>query len=761
MSEGPIIGRTYGDSTPWFEPRPRPAGRPNVITILLDDIGFGQLGPFGSDIATPTIDRLAGEGLRFNRFHVTALCSPTRASLLTGRNHHAVGMGFLSDMPTGFPGYTCRIPRTAASLPRILRDAGWSTMAVGKWHLNPRNDRSPSGPFDTWPLGMGFERYYGFLHGDANHWTPTLISDNHYIEPPARPEDGYHLTTDLVDTALRMVIDQQHGAPGKPFYLHFAPGVGHAPHQPPKDWADRYRGAFDDGWEHWRLSTFERQLAMGVVPDGTQLTPRPEWFPGWHTLSVEERRLHARFQEVFAGFVSHFDHELARLVDGLERLGILDDTVIMLMSDNGASAEGGRHGSINEHRFGYGVRDSLEENLENIDQLGGHQTYNHYPWGWAWAGNTPFRMWKRYSWLGGSRTPLIVRAPGFTSDEGSVRSQFCHVVDILPTVLDLCGVEAPDVVDGVAQQRIDGVSLASVLADGAAPEVHTTQYFEMLGSRSIYHEGFKATTDHISTGVFDEVELAEGSRDFDTDHWSLFDLRSDFSESTDISAQHPDLVAELEALWNAEAERNQVFPMSDGLMDRLPALEPPLWPPARVQTYLPGGGAVNDEMVPSLGGGALIRVEVGIPEDGLTEGVLCAIGDWTNGWALVLHDNVPVFHLNCTSTPFEVRASRAVDASTTSVSFRFETDFAGAGEAVLWIDDEEVARVHLPMGVGASGTQIGGGGLRIGHDAGFPVSEAYAPPFVFTGAIDSVSFVAGVDTPAAALERARAAYRRD
>lgn len=291
--------------------------------------------------------------------------------------------------------------------------------------------------------------------------------------------------------------------------------------------------------------------------------------------------------------------------------------------------------------------------------------------------------------------------------------------------------------------------------------MHGTQYFEMLGSRSIYHDGFKATTDHISTGVFDEQELAAGSRDFATDHWSLFDLRTDFSESTDVSAAHPDLIAELEALWNAEAERNQVFPMSDGLMDRLPAMEPLLWPPPRVHTYLPGGGAVNDEMVPSLGGGAVVRVEVGLPDDGLAEGVLCAIGDWTNGWAFVMHDGVPVFHLNCTSTPFEVRGSRAVDASTTSVSFRFETDFAGAGDAVLWIDDDEVARVHLPMGVGASGTQIGGGGLRIGHDAGFPVSEAYAPPFAFSGSIGSVSFVTGADTPAAALERAREAYRRD
>ncbi|HQV59094.1 MAG TPA: sulfatase-like hydrolase/transferase, partial [Ilumatobacteraceae bacterium] len=345
-----------------------------------------------------TIDRLAAEGLRYNRFHVTALCSPSRASLLTGRNHHAVGMGFLVDMPTGFPGYTCRLPRTAAALPRIMTDAGYSTMAVGKWHLTPRNDRSASGPFTTWPLGVGFERFYGFLHGDANHWTPTLMSDNHAIPAPARPEDGYHLTEDLIDQSLRMIVDQHHATPDKPFMLYLAPGAMHAPHHVANEWIERYRGAFDQGWERWRDEVFARQLDNGVVPEGTTLSARPPWIDDWDALPAEQRRLFARFQEVFAGFMSHFDDQLGRLINGLEQLGVLDNTIVMLTSDNGASAEGGRIGSINEHRFGYGYPDLLADNLAAIDELGGFRSYNHYPWGWAWAGNSPFRLWKRYSW---------------------------------------------------------------------------------------------------------------------------------------------------------------------------------------------------------------------------------------------------------------------------------------------------------------------------------------------------------------------------
>jgi arylsulfatase A-like enzyme len=753
------IGRTFRESTPAFAPRPKPSGSPNVVVVLLDDTGFAQLGAFGSDIATPNIDRLADEGLRYNRFHVTALCSPSRASLLTGRNHHAVGMGFLCDLPTGFPGYTARLPRSAAALPRLLRDAGYSTMAVGKWHLTPRFDRTASGPFDTWPLGVGFERYYGFLHGDANHWTPTLVADNHYVDAPARPEDGYHLTEDLVDTSLRFVFDQQHATPGKPFFLYLAPGVAHAPHHVPSEWADRYRGAFDGGWERWRDATFARQLASGVVPAGTQLPPRPSWIDAWDELPAEERRLYARFHEVFAGFLSHLDHHLGRLFAGLEQLGVLDDTVVMLMSDNGASAEGGRVGSINEHRFAYGGRDDLADNLRAVDDLGGFRTYNHYPWGWAWAGNAPFRLWKRYTWLGGTRTPLIVRYPREISHAGDVRAQFCHIVDLFPTVLDLCGVDAPDVVDGVAQQPIDGRSLRATFTDAAAPEVRTTQYFEMLGSRAIYHEGWKATTDHVSSGVYDEA-LLDGSRDLDTDRWSLFRIESDFAETDDVADTHPDVLADLEALWWSEAERNHVLPLSDGLMDRLPAMEPPLWPaPGRVVLH-PGFGPVADEAVPSLAAGSTVIAEIDVPPGG-GSGVLCAMGDWATGWALAVVDGCPTFLLNCASTPYRIAATARLPEGRHDVAFRFQNGGQGAGIGAVYVDGVEVASAPLPQGMGSAGAQIGGGGLRLGHDAGFPVSDDYTPPFPWTGTLHRVVFDAAAPSPRQAVTEMEDALRRE
>jgi arylsulfatase len=690
---------------------------------------------------------------------VTALCSPSRASLLTGRNHHAVGMGFLCDLPTGFPGYTSRLPKSAATLARILCDAGYNTMAVGKWHLTPRNDRTASGPFDTWPLGVGFERYYGFLHGDANQWTPTLVSDNHYVDAPRRPEDGYHLTEDLIDTSLRFVFDQQHAAPGKPFFLYLAPGAMHAPHHVTTEWSDRYRGRFDDGWERWRDRAFARQLELGVVPAGTGLPARPAWIEPWDALSADERRLFARFQEVFAGFLTHFDAQLGRLVAGLEELGVLDDTILMLMSDNGASAEGGRIGSINEHRFGFGYVDDLAENLAGIDDLGGWRAYNHYPWGWAWAGNAPFRLWKRYTWLGGTRTPLVVRYPREIADAGGVRPQFCHIVDLFPTVLDVCGIDAPDVVDGVEQQPVDGASLRTTFADRDAPEVRDTQYFEMLGSRSIYHDGWKATTDHVSEGVLDE-RLLEGSRDLDADRWNLFRLDDDFAEARDLAAERPDVVADLAARWEAEAERNQVFPISDNLRERLAAMEPPVWPIPRHLILRPGYGPVADEAVPSLGAGALLVAHVDVP-DGGGEGVLAALGDWTNGWAFVVVGGRPAFIVNVVGRAHRVAASGPLPPGTHDVGFQFAPDGAGGGAGRLLVDGQEVAAGSLPEGMGVSGIQIGGGGLRLGHDAGFPVSDDYQPPFPWTGALHHVEFDARAPTERQLSDEAIRALRRD
>ncbi len=718
------------------DPRP-PAGAPNVVVIVLDDLGFAQLGCFGSDIATPHIDALAVGGLRYNRFHVTALCSPTRASLLTGRNHHAVGFGFLADMPMAHPGYTCRIPKSAAPLPRVMRDAGYNTIAIGKWHLVPRGERSHAGPFDRWPLGYGFERYYGFLQGDTNQWTPNLVRDNQYVDPPRGPEDGYHLTEDLADTAIRGVLDQQQAAPGKPFFLYFALGAMHAPHHVAREWIEPYRGQFDGGWEHWREQTFGRQLALQVVPEGTVLTPRPPWMQAWSEIPPAEQRMYARMQEVFAGFLSHTDAQIGKVVDRLRTTGMLDNTIVMLISDNGTSAEGGRLGTINEHRFTSQLPETVEGNLANIADWGGFRAYNHYAWGWAWAGNTPLRLWKRYTWLGGTRAPLIVHWPNgiAEAERGHVRSQFCHVADLAPTVLAACGIPQPETVDGVEQQPIDGTSLLPSLADASAPALHTTQYFEMLGSRSIVHDGWKATTDHVSQGVVDEERFLEGSRDFATDRWNLFRLADDFSEAHDVADANPDVVRDLEARWNEEAERNNVFPLVDSLVNRLSAFVPPAYPPAARSVYRADANPATDESVPYLVGGFRMTATVDAPRN--PDGVLAALGDWNTGFAFFVAGGRLHFVVNAASDISRVDADVDVPEGPIVLGCEFHRADGAGGTFVLTHDDAVVGRASTARELPLT-WQHGGAALMLGRDKGFPVCDDYTVPAPWNGTLHEV-----------------------
>jgi len=731
------IGTTIADSEPSFDPLPRPrAGAPNVVVVVLDDLGFGQLGCFGSDLATPAIDGLAAGGVRANRFHVTAMCSPTRACLLTGRNPHAVGMGFLPDVPIGFPGYDGRIPPTAATLPRILRDSGYSTFAVGKWHLAPRWEISASGPFTRWPLGLGFERFYGFLAGDTNQWAPDLVLDNGFVEPPRRPADGYHLTEDLVDRSMRLVQDQQQATPDKPFFLYLATGAVHAPHQVGPEWSARYAGAFDDGWEAWRERTFARQVAAGVVPPGTVLTPRPPWVPEWSALDADRRRLFARMMEVFAGFLTHTDAQLGRLFSFLERTGLDDNTVVVLLSDNGTSAEGGPDGSFNEHRFTHDVYDDVDETVARIDEIGGHRAYNHYPWGWAWAGNTPLRLWKRYTWLGGVRTPLIVRWPRGIEARGEVREQFLHAVDVMPTVLEACGVDAPATVDGVPQQPIDGASALHALRDAGAPSPRRTQYFELLGSRALYHDGWKATTDHVGSQLAVERERVPGSHDFATDRWSLFDLEHDFSEAHDLAAEHPERVDELVARWWTEAGRNQVLPLDDSFLGRALALEPAPYGPRARAVLRPGGGAVAEDALPPMGAGFRLAAELEVPGGG-GEGVIAALGDWSNGWAVYLLAGRPVLALNLFGDLVRVAGPDGLAPGSRRLTVEYERRDGGGGEVGLAVDGVLVASGGVPRDLPFR-WQIGGAGLLIGRDRGFPVSDDYETPFECTARIDRV-----------------------
>jgi arylsulfatase A-like enzyme len=745
-----VIATTVRESRPAFPPVPRPGpGAPHVLVIVLDDLGFAQLGCYGSDIATPVIDGLAAGGLRYRRFHVTAMCSPTRACLLTGRNQHRVGMGFVADLPIGFPGYDGRIPRSAAGLPRLLRDAGYNTFAVGKWHLAPRWEQSASGPFDRWPLGLGFERYYGFLNGDTNQWAPDLVADNGFVDPPRPPGEGYHLTEDLADRAIRLIQDQQQATPDKPFLCYLATGAVHAPHQAPAEHIDAYRGRFDDGWEAWRRRTFDRQLAEGIVPEGTVLTERPPWVPAWEALPAAEQRLYARFMEVFAGFVTHTDAQIGRVLDFLRATDLLEDTLVLLLSDNGTSGEGGPTGSFNEHRFTHDRVDEVAYTLARVDDLGGHRAYNHYPWGWAWAGNTPLRLWKRYAWLGGVRTPLIAHWPAGidAAAAGEVRDQFCHAVDLLPTVLDVAGIEPPGVVDGVDQLSLDGASLRPTFAadGGEAPDPRTTQYFEIIGSRSIVHDGWKATTDHVGNQISVERDLVPGSHEFAGDRWALFDLSTDFAEAHDRADEHPDRVAALEALWWHEAGRNQVLPLDDSLVGRAVAMERHPHPPGTRRVYRPGGGGVAEDFLPAMGGGFRLVADVEVPEGG-GAGVVCALGDWSNGWAWYVVEGRPTVAFNLFGTPCRVQGPDPLAAGRHTLAVVYERAEVGGGALTLQVDGAEVAAGRLPEDLPFR-WQIGGAGLRIGRDAGFPVHDDYTPPFPFVGTIDHVAIESAGHAP--------------
>jgi arylsulfatase A-like enzyme len=687
------------------------------------------------------------------------MCSPTRASLLTGRNHHAVGVGFLVDLPMAYPGYSCRIPPSAAPLPRVLRDAGYSTLAVGKWHLTPRGERGVAGPFSRWPLGYGFERFYGFLQGDTSQWTPHLVCDNHYVDPPARPEDGYHLSADLADRAIGYLLDQHHSAPGKPFFLYLALGATHAPHHVPAEWIEAYRGRFDRGWDEWRAETFSRQQAAGIVPEGTVLTERPGWVPAWEDIGAEERRMHARQQEVYAAFLSHADAQIGRVLEFLAATGRLDDTVVVLTSDNGASAEGGLLGTFNEHRFTAQLPESVAGNGARLDQWGSFRSYPHYSWGWAWAGNTPLRLWKRYTWLGGTRTPLIVSWPAGIGAAGEVRSQFCHAVDLMPTILDACGVERPAVVDGVTQEPFDGASMRPTFSDRSAAEIRATQYFELLGSRSMYHDGWKATTDHVSAGVRDEELLMTGSRDFATDHWSLFRLDDDFSEARDVSSDHPGIVRRLQEMWAAEAGRNHVLPLVSDLIKRFSALIGPEYPPAQPSVFRPGGAPVPDESVPPMWGGFTVTAVVDVPDSG-AEGILCALGDWSGGWAFYAVNGRLAFAVRPGGELVRLASRQAVPAGPQLLSVRGTPRPEGGCRLSLHFGSTEVAAGDFPQPLPIV-HQHGGAGLTLGHDRGFPVTDDYRPPFAWTGTLQHVVVDTPGGRPPAVLDEVRRALHAD
>ncbi|MDQ1510314.1 MAG: hypothetical protein QOG50_2158, partial [Actinomycetota bacterium] len=557
-----VIGRDWRDSTPWWPAEPSaPSGAPNVLLVVLDDVGYAQLGCYGSDISTPTIDGLAAEGLRLANFHTTALCSPTRSCLLTGRNHHRNGMGRVADLAMGYPGYWGMIPRENGFLSEILRAHGYATYAVGKWHLTPDDEVSMAASRASWPLGRGFDRWYGFHGGETHQFAPALYHDNHAVLAPGTYEDGYHLSAELADRAIEFLSDLRAVDEELPFFCYLATGACHSPHHAPPEWIARYRGQFDAGWDAWRDATFARQLESGLLPPGTALSPRPSWVPAWNELAREDQAVAARFMECFAAYLSYTDAQLGRVLDYLRESGDLDNTVVMLCSDNGASSEGGPRGSINDVRSYNGAATGRRELRERIDELGGPTTHNNYPWGWTMAGNTPFKRWKREVHEGGVADPCIVRLPSAAranAAPGGIRHQFAHAIDVLPTVLELVGIDAPAAVDGVSQSPIDGASFAYAFTDAHAPGRHDTQYFEMLGSRAIYHRGWKAVTFHALGNMYDDG--LDANAPFDDDVWELYNVGNDLSETEDLAEKEPQRLADLIELWWHEARRNDVLP---------------------------------------------------------------------------------------------------------------------------------------------------------------------------------------------------------
>ena len=720
----PTIELALADSRAPRTEKPYRVGAPNVVVVVLDDLGFAQLGCYGSNLETPNLDRLAQRGLRFTNFHTTAVCSPTRAALLTGRNHHRVAMGMLPDMPVNYPGYTGEIPDSAGTLAEVLLDRGYSTTAIGKWHLTPRDQRA-NGPFHTWPTGLGFERYYGFLNGETNQWTPNLVRDQHHVEPPATPEEGYHLDADLADEAIARLRDLRLHDPDRPFLLWYATGSPHAPHQAPPEWIDRFAGRFDVGWDVWREETFARQKVLGIVPADAVLSERPEWVEAWDDIDPERRRLYARMMEVFAGFLAHADHHIGRVLDEIERSPDGDNTVVVVVSDNGCSAEGGPHGSWNQLRHYISDEpDDLDDELAHIDDLGGFRSSGHYPWGWALAGNTPFRRWKRYTFEGGVRDPFIVAWPAGIADPGGLRHQYAHAIDVFPTLLDLLDVQAPDVLRGVPQLSVDGVSLRSLLSDADADEVHTTQYYECWGSRAMYADGWKAVTDHVNQLTAAERDAIVGSSDFATDVWQLFDTRSDISESIDLAASHPEKLAELVALWDDAAARNQVLPIDDSRDNRIAQMHLP-WTTFQGTYHLRPGDKLHEANGPIIFGGFRMVAIFDGPLAADATGVLCEQGDWMAGWAWFLVGGTATWIYTTSGTEHRVSAplpagcrSLAVVATPRGVVASTSSSRPTRASLATAIMDRAIPSAIAPDGAF----------LTVGHGRPFPVCDDYQPP---------------------------------
>jgi arylsulfatase A-like enzyme len=722
------IGKSVADSKPWWpSTRKPPAGAPNILVVLFDDVGFSDFGCYGSPIKTPTIDRLAAEGLRYSGFHTTAMCSTTRAALLTGRNHHSVGVGCLANFDSGYPGYRGKIAREAGTLAEMLRGHAYRNYMVGKWHVTPLTESGATGPFDGWPLGRGFDRFYGFLDAETDQYAPELVSDNSHIDPPGSYAGGYHLTSDLVDASIRFIADHIADRPDLPWLTWLAFGACHAPHQAPADIIRGYDEIFAHGWDVEREQRLARQKALGIVPPQTKMPARNDGVKAWDEYGADEKRLFTRLQSAYAGMLDHADRHLARLIGFLEQAGIRDNTLILVLSDNGASQEGGPLGFVNA-MGPYNFRpEPIPEKLRRIDDIGGPDSHTNFPQGWAMASNTPLRRYKQNTHGGGIRDPFVMSWPQRVAAKGELRHQFVHASDLVPTLLDLIGIDAPTEIAGCAQMPIEGESFARSVADASAPSKSSPQYFEMFGHRGLWHGGWKAVAYHPP------------GTPFENDKWELFHLDRDFSEVDDLAAKEPERLADMVKLWWREAEAHKVLPLDDRFGPRF-AENATRFQGARTNfVFHAGMGHVPTDVAPDVRSRSYtIEADVEIDAVG-AEGVLIAHGDATSGYSLYIKDGHLVHDLNIGGGHEIVTSDRKVPPGAHRLGVHVERLVREAAPAkgartgisayTLLIDGQPAGSLQTPLGFH---NLISWSGLDIGRDRGSPVSH-YDAPFEFTG----------------------------
>jgi arylsulfatase A-like enzyme len=757
IPDQPYVGLTTYDAKdsethypPIRELRP-PKGAPNVLIILLDDVGFGASSAFGGPCQTPNLEKLAANGLKYNRFHTTALCSPTRQALLTGRNHHSAGMGAITEMATGAPGQCSFMPNTISPIARTLKLNGYSTAQFGKCHEVPVWQTSPMGPFDSWPSGGGgFEYFYGFIGGETNQYYPALYEGTTPIEPDKTPEEGYHFTTDMTKKSIKWIRQQKSLMPDKPFFIYWAPGATHAPHQAPPEWIDKYKGKFDQGWDKLRQETFARQKALGVIPPDCELTQRHEDIPAWDTLSDDMKPVLARQMEVYAGFMEHTDHHIGQLIDALQDLEILEDTLIYaIVGDNGASAEGSHQGTFNEMLTltGFAHLETPEFLKANLDKFGGFEAYNHYAVGWAHAMDTPYQWTKQVaSHWGGTRNGTIVHWPKGIQAKGEIRSQFHHVIDIAPTILEAAGLPEPVFVNGVQQRPIEGVSMVYSFNDANAAERHETQYFEMMGNRGIYHKGWTAVTKHRTPWDTGAAKLPA----FDEDVWELYDTNTDWTQSKDLAQVHPQKLHQLQRLWLIEAVKYNVLPLDDRFAERANpeiAGRPQLVKGTR-QLLFGGMGRLSESSIVNFKNKShAVTAEVVIPASG-ANGVIIAQGGLTGGWSLYTKDGKPKYCYNFYGlSRYTIEATETIPAGTHQVRMEFDYDGGGlakGGLVKLYIDGTNVGqgRVDRTEPLIFSGDET----CDIGFEAGSPVTYDYPTRGgKFSGEVNWVEIDVGAD----------------